>query len=188
MIHFLRNPYDISSIEKIFDGDFINRCIRESFNHTTQTSIGWTDALIKDSFDESIVYAKERNYKVIKKEVASFLLPDIKEMTNNQNVEESGYFIYLPSGCMGWHTNSDVPCRRLYITYASEHKKSFFRYKDPETNEIITDYDDRGITIREFNVTNKPPYFWHCVGSDCIRISLGYRINPPEKTINITGN
>ena len=188
MIHFLRNPYDISIVEKIFDGDFINRCIRESFNHTSSTSISWTEALTKKSFDESIVYAKERNYKVIKKEVASSLLPTIKEMTNNRNVEESGYFIYLPSGCMGWHTNSNVPCRRLYITYASEHRKSFFRYKDPETNEIITDYDDRGITIREFNVINKPPYFWHCVGSDCIRISLGYRINPPENQINNAGN
>ena len=80
---------------------------------------------------------------------------------------------------MGWHTNFKYPCKRLYITYASEDKKSFFRYRDPETGEIITDYDDKGITIRQFYVSRKPPYFWHCVGSDCIRISLGYRINPP---------
>ena len=31
-----------------------------------------------------------------------------------------------------------------------QDKKSFFRYKHPETNEIITDYDDKGITVRQF--------------------------------------
>ena len=98
-------------------------------------------------------------------------------MVGSDDVTSSGWFIYPPTGYMGWHTNYKKSCYRLYISYATEHQKSFFRYLNPETNEIITDYDDQGITIRKFFVPPKPPYFWHCVGSNCIRISLGYRIN-----------
>ena len=75
---------------------------------------------------------------------------------------------------MGWHTNYDQPGHRLYITYSSENNKSFFRYRNRGENQIMTDYDDKGITIREFLVPYKKPYFWHCVGSECDRISFGF--------------
>ena len=42
---------------------------------------------------------------------------------------------------------------------------------------MITDYDNKGITVRQFKVTDKPPYFWHCVGSECDRVSFGYTLN-----------
>jgi len=80
------------------------------------------------------------------------------------------------------NTNYKSPGKRLYVTYASEDKKSFFRYRDPETKEIITDYDDKGITTRQFYVPKKSPYFWHCVGSDCTRVSFGYLFNLPHDT------
>ena len=55
-----------------------------------------------------------------------------------------------------------------------EDKKSFFRYL--ENGEIITCYDNKGITIREFNIPRPPNFFWHCVGSKCNRYSFGFKI------------
>ena len=81
---------------------------------------------------------------------------------------------------MGWHTNHDTSEDRLYITYTDEDKKSFFRYYEDES--IITDYDNKGITIRRFSVAGGPPFFWHCVGSKTDRYSFGYRLHPIQQT------
>ena len=89
----------------------------------------------------------------------------------------SGQFYYPPTGYMGWHTNAGAPCERFYITWASEDKKSFFRYYDYEKDEIITDYDDKGITVRQFNIPDRWPHLWHCVGSECDRLSIGFRVH-----------
>ena len=104
-------------------------------------------------------------------------------MIGHDRVETSGHFIYPPTGYMGWHTNHTNPCTRLYITYATEDNKSFFRYRDRKTKEIITDYDNKGLTIREFFIPKHKPYFWHCVGSMCNRISFGFRINPENEFV-----
>jgi hypothetical protein len=90
------------------------------------------------------------------------------------DVEVSGYFHYPKTGFMTWHTNSDVPCKRLYITWAKESKKSFFRYFKDE--KVITDYDEAGLTFRIFDIKKEPPFLWHCVGSETDRISFGFRI------------
>jgi hypothetical protein len=55
---------------------------------------------------------------------------------------DSGYFWYPPGAYMAWHTNSGAPGWRLYVSYAEEPGKSFFRYRDPDTHEIITSVDD----------------------------------------------
>jgi hypothetical protein len=91
----------------------------------------------------------------------------------NHSIVPSGWWHYPVNGFMSWHTNSDIPSRRLYVTYADEDKKSFFRYED-ENGQIITDYDNKGITIREFD--NRDRLFWHCVYSECNRYSFGFRI------------
>ena len=82
--------------------------------------------------------------------------------------------ILLNTGFMGWHTNSDNPCQRLYITWTPEGNKSFFRYL--KGDEVITDYDDADFTVRMFDVTAQEPYMWHCVGSETDRISMGFAI------------
>jgi hypothetical protein len=89
-------------------------------------------------------------------------------------IQVSGHFHYPNTGYMSWHTNADVPCQRLYITWAKEAGKSFFRYY--QDGKVITDYDDAGLTFRLFNITDKPPYLWHCVGSETDRLSFGFRI------------
>jgi hypothetical protein len=91
-------------------------------------------------------------------------------------IKPSGFFHYPKTGYMGWHTNSDSPGRRLYITYTDVGGESFFRYKDIESGKIVTDYDNAGLTFREFAVYEKPPYLWHSVGSNCNRFSFGFII------------
>ena len=89
----------------------------------------------------------------------------------------SGRFLYPPGGCMGWHTNHDIPGHRIYISYAEEPNQSFLRYRDPETGEIKTDWDS-GWNIRMFE-TGYRELFWHCVSSNTFRYSLGFRAEFP---------
>lgn len=62
---------------------------------------------------------------------------------------------------MGWHTNSRVPGWRVYINYAEEAGKSFFRFCDPVTEDIVT-LDDREWNIRVFRITSEKPV-WHTI-------------------------
>jgi len=88
----------------------------------------------------------------------------------------SGNFLYPKNGYMGWHTNADTPYLRCYITY-SENGDSYFKYRNPNTKEIIIDRDNIGWTSRYFMISNKTEeLFWHCVYSNTNRISIGYRI------------
>lgn len=86
----------------------------------------------------------------------------------------SGHFWYPPQCFMGWHTNSRKPDWRYYINYAEEPGKSFFRYKDPQTGEIVTAWDDVW-NERQFHI-QKDPLLWHAVYSNTNRFSFGYVI------------
>lgn len=98
----------------------------------------------------------------------------IQKIFPKQVVRPTGFFHYPPTGYMGWHTNRNDPCKRLYLTWTNEANKSFFRYiKD---DKVITDYDDKGLTSRLFEVTGEPPFLWHCVGSETDRLSFGFSI------------
>jgi hypothetical protein len=92
--------------------------------------------------------------------------------TRNLVVGSSGHFWYPTGSYMAWHTNSGVPGWRMYINYAEEPGKSFFRYRDPNTGAIVTLWDKRW-NIRLFRITRDNP-LWHAVYSDTNRFSLGY--------------
>lgn len=96
----------------------------------------------------------------------------MKELYPNYNIIDSGHYYYPKTGYMGWHTNSNKPCKRVYIVYSDG--QSFFRYK--QGNDIITDYDNIGITVREFDIPELPEQLWHCVGSYANRFSFGFRL------------
>jgi len=88
----------------------------------------------------------------------------------------SGFFWYPPDAFCGWHTNNNCEGERIYFAWAAEDNKSFFRYKDPETGEIVTDWDKKGWQHRKFMVSKDKP-FWHCVGSKTNRISIGLNVD-----------
>lgn len=78
----------------------------------------------------------------------------------------TGSFVYPPGGGMSWHTNSNNPGLRIYLSW-SENGDSGMGWLDAEGN-LKLDYDEIGWNIRVFNVPT-----WHCVFSNCWRCSLG---------------
>jgi hypothetical protein len=95
-----------------------------------------------------------------------------------EHVGATGYFLvpvaktwYPKGGYLGWHIDNDGG--RLYSSWADG--KSFFRYRDPFTKDIVTSWDKPNQwTFRIFTFDEKNP-LWHCVGAEDIRVSVGYR-------------
>jgi len=102
------------------------------------------------------------------------LLSSIFVGNKKLRVESSGHFWYPAGSYMAWHTNSKVPGWRMYINYAEEADKSYFRYKDPDSAKIVT-LNDSNWNLRLFRITDERPV-WHTVYSNTNRFSLGYII------------
>lgn len=83
--------------------------------------------------------------------------------------------VYAPGGIMDWHTNSNMPGRKLYYTFTMG--KAVFAYKHPLTGEIIDDQDAVGWTAREFMIPANPPYLWHAVWTEKVRFCFGFWFN-----------
>lgn len=181
---FIRNHFDKKPFEEILNQDTIRSILKYS---NTVIDKNWKDYIGEDYFrsikdDRKYFHGLHKNVinleflKLGNQYVVDKFIPELTKIYPNMNIEKSGYNYYPNTGYMSWHTNHDHPCRRVYINYSSESKKSFFRYYNRIDKTFITDYDDEGITIREFLIPNERPYFWHCVGSECDRISFGFRI------------
>ena len=97
----------------------------------------------------------------------------------------SGHFWYPPGGYMAWHTNSRAPGWRVYITHAEEPGRSFFRYRDPDSGEIVTE-SDLEWNARAFRVDPEVP-IWHAVYSDTHRFSIGFIVYPHRPLRAILG-
>jgi hypothetical protein len=126
-------------------------------------------------------YSVERkdNYNSIvldQKELFKIKLKEMVEKSTGIKRRYSGFFWYPPNGFCGWHTNNNAQGERIYFTWAAEDNKSFFRYKDPDTGEVITDWDKKGWQHRKFLVSKDKP-FWHCVGSQTNRVSIGLKLD-----------
>ena len=126
--------------------------------------------------DDQVVGRHKHLYEFGRDRLAEQLLGDLYLAFPGYDPRVSGYFYYPPGGYMSWHTNSDRPERRVYVTWASHNKKSFFR--SVQDGSIVTDWDKKGANVRVFDVTDKEPYYWHCVYSDCYRVSFGFRLMP----------
>lgn len=90
--------------------------------------------------------------------------------------QHRGTYSYHPGSRCGWHTNNNSPGKRIYFTWSEEDNKSFFKYLDNETDQIITKYDKKGWHINEF-IIPKEGVFWHYVGSETCRKSIGFLIS-----------
>tara|TARA_R110000796_G_scaffold41314_2_gene102261 strand:+ start:1320 stop:1862 length:543 start_codon:yes stop_codon:yes gene_type:complete len=94
----------------------------------------------------------------------AILLGDLGVVTNS---------VFYPSfSMMPWHTNSDNIGIRTYFTYTN--KEAIFRWRNPQTKEIITEKDEIGWTKRQFIVLNREPYLWHTVWSEGVRFAFGF--------------
>ena len=89
---------------------------------------------------------------------------------------------YDTFGFMGWHTNSDSPAWRIYLTYTEEADKSGICFYDEELQKVVKSYDKEGVTCRAFNL--KDPPLKHSVFSQTKRWSFGFRVyNLDEGTV-----
>ncbi len=135
-----------------------------------RTSLNYLSSIIERDID----VCESGNAYRFSKHLSNKLVHIVKELYPEKSVYSSGHFYYPPGGYMGWHTNYKEPDERLYLTFTNKGRQSFFRYKDGDN--VVTDYDDEGLTVRRFSPLAIRPYFWHCVGSECDRFSFGYRL------------
>ena len=139
-----------------------------------RTVENWQDYLSEEALDKAkdVNISDQKYFIDFGGEITNKLMHVMQEIYPEYTISDSGYYYYPKTGDMGWHTNSNRPCKRVYITHSDG--ESFFRYvKD---DKIVTDYDGEGITIREFDIPELPDQFWHCVGSNCNRFSFGFRL------------
>jgi hypothetical protein len=123
--------------------------------------------------DAVIDPAVEQSRNMVDREIAR-LMKTLFRANGGLAVTSSGHLWYPPGSYMGWHTNSRVPGWRIYVNYAEQEGKSFFRYRDPDTGGIVT-LNDRHWNIRIFKISRDKP-LWHAVYSDTHRFSMGYMV------------
>ena len=173
-----KQPINADILENIYNiikpgvSKVTNRAIK-------RTNLEWEKYISKEFLDQldnkEVPKSSHHNLVRIKRFIdISEIMWQVQTAFPKKRIILSGDFYYPPTGFMGWHTNHDAPCERLYINYASEDNKSFFRYFDGR--QIVTDYDKIGMNARKFTCTGERPYFWHCVGSECDRISFGFKL------------
>ena len=92
-------------------------------------------------------------------------------------VRPTGFYYYPIGGFCGWHTNSDNPGKRFYITWSEDTGNNFFRYIDCDTGECITKFDRGGWNLNQFEARSDKP-LWHCVGCKSRRVSIGFKLEP----------
>jgi hypothetical protein len=76
---------------------------------------------------------------------------------------------YPPGGFMDWHTNSNNPGKRLYVSW-SETGEGGMKWLN-ENNIIVDDPDKPGWNVRIFDTPQ-----WHMVYTDCWRFSIGWKV------------
>ena len=89
------------------------------------------------------------------------------------SIVPTGHFLYPVTGYMSWHTNSNLPGKRVYINYVDVVGRSGFKYV--KNNTLFDSVDTESVTIREFVPSEKDP-LWHAVYSNCNRYSFGFRV------------
>ena len=182
-LHQAEQGEDLSRFQR--DSLALEKVSEESLNHilnsdgdvhgiTTNPEISNCLKFNIDSVQDSLkkesvhLFRKALDYVVIIKARSLF------KATHEISITNSGHFLYPPGGFMSWHTNSKSAGWRLYINYAEEPGKSFFRYRDPKTEKVVTSWDKKW-NFRLFKIDPKKP-FWHAVYSETNRYSFGYRI------------
>ena len=78
-------------------------------------------------------------------------------------------------GFMGWHTNHDYPGDRWYFVYNVDDHSSFFRYIDPDTGQMLTEWEPKGWCLNRFVVGDYHKPLWHCIYTTSCRFSFGIR-------------
>lgn len=90
---------------------------------------------------------------------------------------------YPPGGFVGWHTNWNSNAYQVLFTW-SRTGDGYFKYRDPQTHEIVTIQDVPGWQCRHyyFGRRDEPDYHcWHAAYAGCDRITLAYKYENQHK-------
>ena len=164
------------SISSLLTGDWkcepddsIKPDIEEAASHCSPSALEKVEKDIEKAPDKCL-----RRLRVPRTRLVPIIM-QLAEIYPKSSIQMSGFFLYPEGGgYMGWHTNSDSPCTRVYITHVKEGGKSFFRYR--LDGKYVTSWDKAGWNLRQFEVT-KENHMWHCVYAEEHRLSVGFRIN-----------
>ena len=105
--------------------------------------------------------------------------PIIRELSKIAGgfVRPTGFYYYPIGGYCGWHTNSDNPGKRFYLTWSQEEGNNYFRFIDYDSGECITKFDKKGWSLNQFEARSDK-LLWHCVGCETRRVSIGFKLEP----------
>jgi hypothetical protein len=81
------------------------------------------------------------------------------------------FLFYAPGSIMTWHTNSDCPGTRTYVSVSTGG--SIFKYRNPNDFSLGYDFDNNGWTIRQF-VIPEDKLFWHTIYARNPRFVFGF--------------
>ena len=165
------NDQEDFTVEERTSKEKLKSLIKEYDNLKTSLDI--------DNNDYRVHFDREAEY--LSDDVVNSMAQLIEKISDNDiGFYYSGIFWCKPNDYCGWHTNSDSPGERIYFVWAEEDNKSFFRYKDTDTGEIITKWEKKGWQINRFKIPiEDEKLFWHCVGSYTNRFSIGF--NQPDR-------
>lgn len=103
-------------------------------------------------------------------------------------VRFSGSMWYPPSSYRLWHTNETQPGWRMYVIdfdagCDGSAGRSFFRYMNPETQEVVT-LEERSRVIRFFKIEQNPKkLFWHCIVNPTPNNRWSFGFEMPERAL-----
>lgn len=100
----------------------------------------------------------------------------------SSNIKVAGHALYLRGSHMGWHSNHSRSDGRIYCSWSERGESNYFRYVDPLTDEIITQWEAPGWNIKSFTIPDNTSRFWHCIGANSLRLSLGFRYELPSSS------
>ena len=127
-----KHPINADILEDIYN--IIKPSVSKVINRVSKkTNLEWEKYISKECLDElynqEVPKGSHDNLVRIKRFIdIPEIMWQVQTAFPKKRIVLSGDFYYPPTGFMGWHTNHNSPCDRIYINYASEDKKSFFRY------------------------------------------------------------
>jgi hypothetical protein len=161
----------------------------EALDALLASGVGPSDSVTDPQITDYILFHTTNTHALFRKDIVSLrekldglIVRRLRELFPRRKTLApviSGQFLYPPGSHLAWHTNARVPGWRLYITHVDEPGRSFFRYRDSPTGEIVTAWDDAW-NIRLVNFDDRDP-FWHAVYSETYRFSFGYRLDAERR-------
>ena len=136
---------------------------------------------LKESNDKKAVnFAKDVDRNINRNSYSQFINHEhAKQLVSHMNQSTplvwriSGIYHTPVNGFCGWHHNGDVPGDRIYLVWAEEDNKSYFKWQDPVTKKIHTTWEKKGWNINHFIAPS-----WHGLASWTNRISIGLAHEP----------